>query len=120
MGFWTWTKSMSEDPIKPQRWASIPDREMPLRKSMVFGGRMASAAPVLAFVARQEQFCAGVAEWLSRRAEAYRLQWPDHSDRRCQAEAAVDLIAWQRRQPDAAKTAEFIAAHEEAIGQNLK
>lgn len=50
------------------------------------------------FVARQDQFLQGkAAEWLWTRAQKYKERWPRIKTGQCQAEAALDLVAWQRR-----------------------
>lgn len=104
---------MSDHAPKPQRWASVPAKEMPLRQYRLFTGRLDRAA-AQRFVERQYQFCSDVTAWVDARAQSYAEKWPDISANDAQGEASIDLIAWQRRNPDVRQNAEFIASYEAA------
>jgi len=92
-----------------QRWANVPENPMPLRRRRALD--RGHVGPVLAFVERQKGFSASVGPWLSERALGYQNAL-NISEREANGEAALDLIAWHRRQPDPRQNAEFIFGHE--------
>lgn len=83
-----------------QRWASVPEpaASMPLRSDLTVWF-LGSRDRVFAFLQRQST--AEVLAWLEGRAAAYQPEWPEEKPLRLWYEAALDLIAWQRRLPPA-------------------
>lgn len=95
-----------------QRWGSVPKSVLPLRQIPVFG-RNIPMVPMVHFIDRQVEF-GQVRSWLEDRCASYLAQWTGMTPIQLKAESALDLVAWQRRSPDAQATARFVRDHEEA------
>jgi hypothetical protein len=93
------------------RWGTAPTKPLALRKAPVFRNE-AQGRPVLKFIERQE-YLGNVFDWVQTRAAEYRAAFKLPEDGvHARAEAAIDLVAWQRRVPEVAKNIVLINEHE--------
>ena len=102
---------MSE-PVQ-QRWATAPDKQWKLRGQPLHWQR-GDAERVEAFVTRQERFTADVMPWVTERAARYQAQWEHCTAAECRREAMIDLVCWQRREPNAAEMLRWVREWERA------
>jgi hypothetical protein len=101
-------------PTKAQldsRWGTTPTNAIPIRKAPIFRDAN-QAKPVLRFIERQE-YLGNVFDWVHTRAAEYQAAFKLPEDGvHARAEAAIDLVAWQRRVPEVARNIVLINEHE--------
>jgi hypothetical protein len=96
---------------RDSRCGTAPTKTLALRKAPVFRNA-AHGRPVLKFIERQE-YLGNVFDWVQTRAVEYQAAFKLPEDGvHARAEAAIDLIAWQRRVPELAKSIAVIGEHE--------
>ena len=101
-----------------QRWATAPDKQWKLRELPLHWQR-GDAERVEAFVTRQERFTADVMPWVTERAARYQAQWEHRTAAECRREAMIDLVCWQRREPNAAEMLRWVREWERATSTEV-
>lgn len=103
--------------IQGQRWATVPDHQFPVR-SRLLRWKGADAAQVRAFVERQAPF-GPVLDWVATRRALYAKAFPEATAGECEREAMLDLICWQRQEPNASAMLAWLREWELAVASGI-